>query len=155
VLGPEDYDTLQSRNNLANGLLGVGDYTSARCSEVVVAEAESTGQKAPVVTGVCVGGCLVVIAGLIVGLAAEAFAWTVIANSWSYCFNVPWPVAYDMADSPRFYIFEGIGYLVMYWVCVPDGVLDRPTRLLCSRALLSHRRSVAVCGGLAIDRVRR
>jgi hypothetical protein len=86
-----------------------------------VAEAESTGQKAPVVTGVCVGGCLVVIAGLIVGLAAEAFAWTVIANSWSYCFNVPWPVAYDMADSPRFYIFEGIGYLVLYWLCVPTG----------------------------------
>jgi hypothetical protein len=88
-----------------------------------VTESGSAGPKAPAGAGGCVGGCLVMIAGLAVGLAVEIFAADVIASSWSYCFNVPGPMAQDMADSPRFYLFEGIGYLALYWLCVPLGFL--------------------------------
>jgi hypothetical protein len=86
-----------------------------------MAAAESDGPKAPAATGACVGGGLLVIAGLVIGLVVEAFAQGVIARSWSYCFDMPWPMAYDVADSPRFYIFEWVGYLVLYSLCLPLG----------------------------------
>lgn len=98
---------------------------SARYSEVVVAAGESADQNAPGMPGQdvhgCVGGCLLVIAAVIIGVAAERFAVGVIASSWSYCFDAPWPAAYDLADSPRFWIFEDVGYLALYCLCVPMG----------------------------------
>jgi hypothetical protein len=86
-----------------------------------MAVSESTDARAAVETGGCAGGCLVVIAGLIVGLGVEWGASSLIASAWMYCYNVAWPVAYDMADSPRFFIFEGLGYALLYSLCVPAG----------------------------------
>ncbi|MEZ0096070.1 hypothetical protein ABH925_007277 [Streptacidiphilus sp. EB129] len=32
-----------------------------------------------------------------------------------------WPAGFDMADSPRFFVFEGLGWLLLYSLCLPVG----------------------------------
>ncbi|WP_152628142.1 hypothetical protein [Streptacidiphilus neutrinimicus] len=46
-----------------------------------------------------------------------------MAGAWTYCYDVPWPEAADLADSPRLFIFEDLGGLLLYWLCLPAGVL--------------------------------
>jgi hypothetical protein len=107
-----------------------------------VAGVESGGSAVSGRSAGCVGGCLVVIVGLLVGVAVEGFAQDVIANSWSYCFNLPWPMAYDEADSPRFYIFEYLGWALPYCACLPAGVW------IAWRVLAARGRGVRVVAGL-------
>jgi hypothetical protein len=76
---------------------------------------------APATAGGCAVGCAVALAGLVVGFVVGTAASNLIGDAWTYCYDVAWPVAYDMADSPRFFIFEGLGWLLLYSLCLPVG----------------------------------
>jgi hypothetical protein len=56
-----------------------------------------------------------------VGLLAEFAAGDFISGGWSYCMNMAWPVAYDMADSPRFYLLTNLPLITTYCCAFPLG----------------------------------
>ncbi|WP_042410175.1 hypothetical protein [Streptacidiphilus carbonis] len=74
-------------------------------------------------------GCLVPVAGVVLGLLAEATASDIISSTWSYCTNMPWPEAYDFTDSPRFYLLFNLPLIAAYCCAFPLGFL-LATRLL-------------------------
>jgi hypothetical protein len=111
---------------------------------------------APAAAGGCALGCAVALAGLVVGLVVEVTAANLIGNAWDYCYNVGGPAASDMADSPRSFIFEALGWLLLYSLCLPVG-LWLARRLLRERGRLLRlgasllAASVLLTGVLATD----
>lgn len=71
----------------------------------------------------CLGILVVVLASLVIGVVTQELALAVLANAWSYCFDMAWPVTFDLADSPRFGIFQIAGYVLLYAACLPFGLL--------------------------------
>jgi heme A synthase len=88
-------------------------------------------------------GCLVAVAGLVVGYLVQATAANLMADAWTYCYDVDWPFAYDMADSPRLFIFEGLGWTLLYSLCLPLG-------FGLARRLLRDRRRLLRPGATAL-----
>ncbi|MEV6057061.1 hypothetical protein [Streptomyces sp. NPDC052107] len=79
-------------------------------------------------------GCLLPVAGVVLGLLAWAEADSFISDSWSYCMNMAWPAAYDIADSPRFYLLFDLPLIAAYCCAFPLGFL------LARRFLVPSRR---------------
>ncbi|MFG2043019.1 hypothetical protein [Dactylosporangium sp. NPDC048998] len=83
--------------------------------------------------------------GVPLGFAAEILAFRIIQDAWTYCMNMPWPPAYDIADSPRFSLVgSGLLFLVLYPCCFPAGFW-LAWRFLAAR----HRRVRAIAACLA------
>jgi hypothetical protein len=84
--------------------------------------------------------------GVPLGLAVMFFlADPIIQSTWSYCMDLPWPFAYDVADSPRFSIVEsGLLFLALYLSCFPVGFW-LAWRFLAAR----HHRTRAISACLA------
>ena len=68
-------------------------------------------------------GCLLPVLGVMLGLLAEAGAGGFISDGWSYCMNMAWPAAYDIADSPRFYLLTALPLIALYCCAFPLGFL--------------------------------
>jgi hypothetical protein len=93
----------------------------------------------------CLVGCLPLLVGAPLGFAVALLADRIIQSSWSYCMDLPWPAAYDFADSPRFSLVgSGLLVLVLDPCCFPVGFW------LAWRFLAARRRRVrAIAGCLA------
>lgn len=68
-------------------------------------------------------GCLLPVVGVVLGLLAEAKAGDFISGTWSYCMKMPWPAAYDIADSPRFYLLTALPLIAAYCFAFPLGFM--------------------------------
>lgn len=93
----------------------------------------------------CGWGCLLLVGGGVLGMLALFGASVFIGSTWSYCMNMPWPEAYDFADSPRFYLLFELPLIAAYCCAFPLGLL------LARRFLFRSRRRLvrALVGSMA------
>ncbi|WP_158692871.1 hypothetical protein [Streptomyces roseochromogenus] len=98
-------------------------------------------------------GCLLPLAGLVLGLLAEAEAGAFISDTWSYCMNIAWPAAYDIADSPRFYLLTTLPLIAAYCCAFPLGFLLARRFLPRSRRRLVRVLTASLAGLLVLSAV--
>jgi hypothetical protein len=105
---------------------------------------ETYEDEAPAERDGCARGLLAVGLGLVLGFCAQQAALAVLAHAWTTCTGWPWPPTSDMVDSPRFGLFEWIGYGLLYSARLPLGVA------LGARLLRGRRRAARLLLGLAL-----
>jgi hypothetical protein len=110
-----------------------------------------TREQAP---GSCGGwGCLLPVAGVVLGLLAEGEAGAFISDTWSYCMNIAWPAAYDIADSPRFYLLTNLPLIAAYCCAFPLGFLLARRFIARSRRRLVRVLTASLAGLLVLSAV--
>ncbi len=98
-------------------------------------------------------GCLLPVAGVALGLLASVEADSLISDSWSYCMNMGWPPASDIADSPRFSLLSDLPLIAVYCWAFPLGFVPARRFLGPSRRRSARELTGILAGVLMLSAV--